>query len=59
MPRALRARDLLSEKYGTEVELQKGGSGLFEITVDGELRFSKKELGRFPSDDEVLATCQD
>ena len=46
---------VLVEKYGAEVELQKGTSGAFEITVDGTLRFSKKELGRFPSDEEVVA----
>jgi selT/selW/selH-like putative selenoprotein len=33
----------------------KGGGGVFEISVDGKLAFSKKKLGRFPSDDEVDA----
>jgi len=33
----------------------KGGGGVFEISVDGKLKFSKKQLGRFPSDDEVDA----
>jgi predicted Rdx family selenoprotein len=28
---------------------------VFEITVDGTLRFSKKQLGRFPADDEIAA----
>jgi len=28
---------------------------VFEITIDGKLAFSKKRLGRFPSDDEVDA----
>jgi selT/selW/selH-like putative selenoprotein len=35
--------------------LKKGGGGVFEITVDGDLRFSKKQLGRFPTDDELAA----
>jgi hypothetical protein len=26
---------------------------VFEITVDGALRFSKKQVGRFPTDAEV------
>ena len=26
---------------------------MFEITVDGKLRFSKKQAGRFPTDGEV------
>ena len=53
MPRALRARDQLVEKYGAEVALIKGGAGVFEIIVDGRIAFSKKELGRFPTDEEV------
>ena len=40
---------------GTEVELIEGGGGVFEITVDGVLRFSKKQLGRFPTDEEIRA----
>ncbi len=27
---------------------------MFDVTVDGELIFSKNEKGRFPEDDEVL-----
>ena len=38
-----------------EVRLVKSGGGVFEITVDGNLRFSKKALGRFPTDAEVAA----
>jgi selT/selW/selH-like putative selenoprotein len=35
--------------------LIKGANGVFEITVDGRLAFSKKQLGRFPEDAEVDA----
>lgn len=31
-----------------------GGGGEFEIVVDGELVFSKRETGRFPEDGEAL-----
>jgi predicted Rdx family selenoprotein len=31
---------------------------VFEITVDGKLKFSKKKLGRFPTDAEVDALAQ-
>jgi len=48
----------LEEKYGAEVELVPGVGGVFEITVDGQLRYSKKQTGRFPTDDEVIATGQ-
>jgi selenoprotein W-related protein len=35
------------------VELKKSSGGVFEITVDGKLVFSKKQLGRFPTDAEI------
>jgi selT/selW/selH-like putative selenoprotein len=43
----------LEEKYGAEVELVPGVGGVFEITVDGRLAFSKKQTGRFPTDKEI------
>jgi len=36
-----------------QVELIASGGGLFEITRDGELVYSKKALGRFPTDEEI------
>jgi selT/selW/selH-like putative selenoprotein len=47
---------MLERTYGAEVELVPGVGGVFEITVDGELKFSKKQTGRFPTDEEVIAT---
>jgi selenoprotein W-related protein len=35
------------------VDLVSGSSGRFEITLDGELLFSKKQAGRFPKPGEV------
>jgi len=32
--------------------------GVFEITVDGQLGFSKKQLGRFPTEDEIDALAR-
>jgi selT/selW/selH-like putative selenoprotein len=37
-----------------ESELIAGRGGVFDITVDGKTVFSKKALGRFPHDGEVL-----
>jgi len=36
------------------VKLIKSGGGVFEITVDGKLIFSKKKTGRFPEESEIL-----
>lgn len=33
--------------------LRRSRGGVFEITVDGALRFSKKALGRFPTEEEM------
>jgi selT/selW/selH-like putative selenoprotein len=45
----------LEQRYGAEVELVPGVGGVFDITVDGQLKYSKKQTGRFPTDDEVIA----
>ena len=47
---------ILKQTPTAEVRLRKSGGGVFEITVDGGLRYSKKATGRFPTDEEVLAT---
>jgi len=43
------------ERSSADVELVKGHGGVFEISRDGKLVFSKKQLGRFPSDEEIDA----
>lgn len=35
------------------IELISGGGGVFEVTLDNNLIFSKKALERFPDDREV------
>ena len=35
------------------VSLVPSGGGVFEITIQGTLVFSKKNLGRFPTDKEL------
>lgn len=46
---------MLQDRYGAEVELVPGVGGAFEITADGRLVFSKKQTGRFPTDEEIDA----
>ena len=47
-----------AEVPGAEVGYERSGGGVFEITVDGELKFSKKALGRFPTDEEIEALAK-
>lgn len=44
---------MLARVPEAQIRLRKTSGGVFEITVDGTLRFSKKQLGRFPTDEEV------
>ena len=37
------------------VQIINGKTVDFEITADGVQKFSKQEIGRFPTDDEILA----
>lgn len=43
---------------GADVELIEGGGGVFEIERNGELLFSKKQLMRFPEDQEIDTIVQ-
>ena len=43
----------MKAKLGLAAQLIKGTSGVFDVTFDGELLFSKKKLGRFPAPGEV------
>jgi selT/selW/selH-like putative selenoprotein len=41
------------ERSANDVELIESSGGAFEVYRDGRLLFSKKQLGRFPTDDEI------
>jgi len=45
----------LKDRYGVEAELIKSGGGVFEVVKDNELIFSKKKVGRFPTNEEIFA----
>ena len=47
---------ILKKQPAAQVSLRKSGGGVFEITVDGRLAYSKKATGQFPSDEQVLGT---
>ena len=57
-PRAQQAAARLKEIAGAEVELVKGTGGVFEVSVDGALKYSKKASGRFPTDNEIDALAK-
>jgi len=56
LPRAVALIDNLLGEHKNEISELKiipSSDGVFEITIGDELIFSKKELGRFPEENEV------
>jgi len=55
------AQELLTtfENELGEVALVPGTGGIFEVRVDGELVFSRKEEGRFPESKELKQRVRD
>lgn len=53
--------NLLSEhtNYIENLNLIPSSGGVFEVKLNNDLIFSKKELGRFPKEDEVEKTVRE
>ncbi len=49
----------LREGVAIEAKLIEGGGGIFDVTVNGKLVYSKGQTGRFPEPGEVLALVKD
>ena len=48
-------RDRLETLGAADIELRVGKSGQFDVTVDGTLKYTRRQSGRFPTDDEVAS----
>jgi hypothetical protein len=46
-------RERLERLGATDIELRIGQSGQFDVTVDGTLKYTRSQTGRFPTDDEI------
>lgn len=44
----------LQRRLGTEIDLVAGSNGVFDVSLDGRMIFSKFEQGRFPQPDEIV-----
>ena len=44
----------IKQAFKCAVELTPGGGGVFEVAVDGQTIFSKKQSVRFPKGDEIV-----
>jgi selT/selW/selH-like putative selenoprotein len=47
---------ILRKLPSAEVALRRSGGGVFEITANGRLAYSKKATGRFPTDAEITGS---
>ena len=53
-PQAVSLADEINGQFAeAKVEIIEGSGGVFDVTVDGKLIFSKKETDRFPEENEV------
>ncbi|MBE7463496.1 MAG: SelT/SelW/SelH family protein [Planctomycetes bacterium] len=48
----------LKSNFGASSELEESKGGIFDVTVDGKLVFSKHSEGRFPKPGEVTQRLQ-
>lgn len=48
----------IEQEMDVKPALLRGDAGVFEVSADGALVFSKKKTGRFPSDSEVIAALR-
>jgi selenoprotein W-related protein len=46
--------DELKKNLDAEIELIAGSNGIFDVSLDGEMIFSKSAKGRFPEPDEII-----
>ena len=47
--------DEIKKEIDAEIELVAGGGGVFDISMDGRMIFSKFEQGRYPQPDEIIS----
>jgi len=48
----------LKRELGIDAELRVGGRGVFDVSVDGTVIFSKHAAGRFPDEAELVETIR-
>ena len=41
--------------FGVDTEIEAGGSGIFDVYVDGKLIYSKHKTGEFPDEDQLIS----
>ncbi len=50
---------MIQDETGIDAELIRSRGGAFEVTLDGELIYSKLRTGSFPDQREILRSVQE
>ncbi|MBW7907254.1 MAG: Rdx family protein [Phycisphaerae bacterium] len=55
MPKAAGLAAEIKRRFGVEPRLIEGRGGVFDVTVDNTMVYSKHQTGRFPEFDEIAS----
>jgi selT/selW/selH-like putative selenoprotein len=44
----------IKKQFGVDSQLVRGSGGIFDVHVDNKKIFSKKDVGRFPTEQEIV-----
>ena len=58
LPRASSLGDELKKNLGADIELVAGANGIFDVSLDGNMIYSKLEQGRFPQPNDIIELIQ-
>ncbi|MFC1827732.1 SelT/SelW/SelH family protein [Thermodesulfobacteriota bacterium] len=59
MPRASSLGDELKKNLGADILLVAGSNGIFDVSLDGNMIYSKSEQGRFPQPGEIVKLIEE
>lgn len=48
-------QEAIKKEFGFTATLKAGHGGVFDVTLDGKLAYSKDETFRFPTNEEIFA----
>ncbi|MFK7914236.1 MAG: Rdx family protein [Pseudomonadales bacterium] len=59
MPAAASLAARLKSAFAVDATLVRGAGGVFDVVVDGTLRYSKAETHTFPDEEALIAQLRD